>query len=654
MRSGIVARVAFLLLCCAGPAVAQVWQPVGPEGGSVRSLSIDPQDPNRIFLGTSAGRLYVSTDNGASWSRFAHLGSPSEMVLDHVVIDPANSKNIYVAAWNALSPNSDGDLFRSRDGGETWEVVRDLHGKSLRALAIAESDPRTLVAGALDGVFRTRDGGDSWERISPENHAEIKQVESVAIDPANPDVIYAGTWHLPWKTGDGGQTWQSIRRGVIEDSDVFSIVIDSGRPANVFISACSGIYRSDSAGEMFSKLQGIPYSARRTRSLRMDPADHNVVYAGTTEGLWKTLDGGSTWLRMTGLNVIVNDVLIDPRRPSRVLLATDRAGVLASNDGGVTFSPSNRGFSHRQVGALLVDSSDSSLVFAGVLNDKEFGGAFVSRDRGQNWSQINNGLDGHDVLVLRQAPDNSVIAGTDRGVFLLRPGSSHWLAMNRLATGQPGISVNAIPVSANQSVSRAGATELTARITDLQLTPKRWFAASARGFFVTSARGAAWRRLEVPGLPVVVSIAAVDRMVVAAGRSAIAISVNGGESWLPVKALFGDFNINSVAVEPSGVIWLAAREGVYRSTDIGDSWKRILSMPLANVGGIQFEESGERILATGADSATVLESLNSGRTWSPINSGWPLRSVVFSQGRLMGVTPFDGVVIQPETPASNR
>lgn len=653
MRPGIVARIAFLLICCAGPAFAQTWQPLGPDGGSVRSLTMDPQDPNHIFLGTSAGRLFLSADHGATWSRIAHLGSPSEMVLDHVVIDPSNSKNIYVAAWSAQAPSSDGDLFRSRDAGETWEIAQDLHGKSLRALAIAASDPKTLVAGALDGVFRSRDGGDSWQRISPEDHAEIKQVESVAIDPANPDVIYAGTWHLPWKTEDGGKTWHSIKKGVIDDSDVFSIVIDSVRPASIFISACSGIYRSDSAGEMFRKLQGIPYSARRTRSLRMDPNDHNVVYAGTTEGLWKTIDGGANWTRMTGANVIVNDVLIDPAQSSRLLLATDRAGVLASNDGGVSFSASNRGFSHRQVGGLLVDGSDSSVVFAGVLNDKEFGGAFVSRDRGQTWSQISDGLDGHDVLVLREAPDNSVVAGTDRGIFQLRPGSSRWLATSRVA-GQTAISTPAATQTVIRAAPHASPSELAARITDLQLTPQRWFAATPGGFFVSSDSGAAWRRLDVPGLPAVVSIAVDDRMVVAAARSAITVSVNGGESWLPVKSLHAEFNINSVAVEASGTIWLAAREGVYRSADMGDSWRRISSIRLTNVAGIEFDRASQRILATGVDSTIVFESLDNGRTWSPINCGWPLRSVISSQGRLLGVTPFDGIVMQPATSASSR
>ncbi|HZD07951.1 MAG TPA: hypothetical protein VE176_06865, partial [Candidatus Limnocylindrales bacterium] len=406
----------------------QPWQPIGPDGGNVRSLAIDPRDPDRIFLGTSAGNLYLSIDKGATWSRFARPGNSAEMVLDHIVIDHTDPRNIFVAAWNAQLPNSDGDLYRSHDAGKTWEIVADLHGKSLRALSMAASDPKILVVGALDGIYRSRNGGRDFERISPANHAEIKNVESVAIDPVNPDVIYAGTWHLPWKTEDGGKTWHNIKKGVIDDSDVFSIVIDREQPANIFISACSGIYRSDSAGELFRKIQGIPYSARRTRMLRMDPLDHNIVYAGTTEGLWKTVDAGATWKHMTGSNIIINDVLIDPGQPSRMLLATDRSGVLASDDGGVTFTASNRGFTHRQAAALLVDRGNSNVLYAGVLNDKEFGGVFVSRDAGQTWKQNSDGLDGRDVFVLRQAADGALVAGTDHGIFALPPNGSRWIS----------------------------------------------------------------------------------------------------------------------------------------------------------------------------------------------------------------------------------
>src|SRR5207245_5992720 len=148
----------------------------------------------------------------------------------------------------------------------------------------------------------------------------------------NPDVVYAGTWHLAWKTDDGGANWHRINRGMIDDSDVFSIIVDSANPSIVFASACSGIYKSSTAGDLFQKIQGIPFSARRTRVLKEDPSNPSIVYAGTTEGLWKTMDQGKTWKRVSNPEVVVTDVLVDPRNSQRVLLATARRIVLDSVD----------------------------------------------------------------------------------------------------------------------------------------------------------------------------------------------------------------------------------------------------------------------------------------------------------------------------------
>ena len=312
-----------------------------------------------------------------------------------------NPKHIYVSAWSVVNQQA-GDVFRSHDGGNNWEALPGVHGKSVRAMAIAPYDSKVLVIGALDGVFRSKNGGNSWERISPAAQAELKNVESIAVDPKNPDVVYAGTWHLAWKTDDSGASWHRINKGMIDDSDVFSVIVDSTNPAVVYASACSGIYKSDSAGDLFRKMQGIPFSARRTRVLKQDPNNPGTVYAGTTEGLWKTADAGKTWKRVSNPEVVVNDVLVDPRNSNRVLLATDRSGVLASDNGAQTFVASNHGYVHRYVSSILADKNDPNSIQVGVVNDREFGGVFSTRDGGQSWQQKSAGLGGRDVFALQQ------------------------------------------------------------------------------------------------------------------------------------------------------------------------------------------------------------------------------------------------------------
>ncbi len=634
------------LLLAVNFAAAQAWKPLGPDGGDVRSLAYDPNNPDRIFLGTSSGTLYTSLDGGANWSRLAHLGSSFDMVLDHIVVD-AGTQTIYVSAWSAES-SATGDLFRSKDGGKTWESLQDMHGRSVRTVAIAPSDPKTLVAGTLDGVFRSRDGGDNWQRISPEDHAEIKNLASIAIDPLNPDIIYAGTWHLPWKTEDGGQTWHNIKKGVIDDSDVFSIVIDPADTSTVFASACSGIYKSESAGALFHKIQGIPFSARRTRVLRMDPSHHNVIYAGTTEGLWKTTDAGATWKRMTAANIVINDVLVDPGNPSRVLLATDRSGVLASNDAAVSFTASNHGFAHRQVAGLLVDRNDNSVLYAGLLNDKEFGGVFVSRDSGQSWNQVNDGLGPKDVLILRQAEDGSVVAGTNRGIFALKPGEEKWQPLNNLEAPVKARHLQKSPSS------RPTISELTASIDGLELSAKQWYALTSSGLLVSTDHGSTWKTGSLPGVKDLVGISVAGPAVIVASRKNVMLSLDSGSTWFPCRHIDSASLINGVFLDRAGNIWVGAREGAFRSTDACDSWQYMRNLPLSNVTSIQYDDENRRFLASGSGSSGIFESTDNGHSWRRTDSGWQIRDFRSVHGRLIAATAFDGIIMQPDPDSAAR
>ncbi|HEX2597899.1 MAG TPA: transcriptional regulator, partial [Terriglobales bacterium] len=465
---------------------AAQWSSLGPEGGDVRSLAYDPANPDHIILGTSTGVLFVSNDAGHSWTRFAHLGPNDDYVLDHVVFDPQNPKKLYVSAWSFQNQQA-GDVFRSHDGGKNWEPVPGMHGKSVRALAISASDSKVLVAGTLEGVYRTKDGGNNWDRISPANHADIKNVESIAVDPSNPDVVYAGTWHLAWKTPDGGATWQHINKGMIDDSDVFSIIVDKANPSIVFASACSGIYKSESSGELFKKIQGIPFSARRTRVLKQDPTNASIVYAGTTEGLWKSSDLGKTWKHVTNSDVVVNDVLVDPRNSQHVLLATDRMGILSSADGTQTFSASNQGFSHRYIAAIEADHSDPKTIYVGLINDQELGGVFMSRDGGAHWQQRSTGLGARDVFTLKQASNGTLVAGTNRGMFLLDKNGATWRLSNTVVSETSATKIIKVKGKTKRVASHSTKrSELNARVNDVEIASNRWLAATSAGLYTSS------------------------------------------------------------------------------------------------------------------------------------------------------------------------
>ncbi len=620
------------------PAAAAEWVSLGPDGGDVRSLAYDPQNPDHILLGTSAGKIFVSDDGGVTWTRMVRLGAGEDYVLDHIVFDPANSKRVFVAAWSV--EGAGGAVFRTDDGGRTWTSLPGMYGASVRALAISQSSPETLVAGALDGVFRTDDGGQTWRRISPEASSEIKDVESVAIDPKDPNIIYAGTWHLPWKTIDGGLSWHNIKQGVIDDSDVFSIIVSASDNETIYASACSGIYKSDNAGEQFHKAQGIPYSARRTRMLKQDPKDPQIVYAGTTEGLWRTQDGGKTWARLTGANLIINDILIDSRNPRRVLLATDRSGVLLSTDGAQTFAASNTGFAHRQVAALLGDGSESGTLYAGVLNDKEFGGVFVTHDAGAHWSQISTGLQGRDVFALLALPDATLVAGTNGGVFV-QGKNGRWEARNRIVI-EPGTHEAKLEVRKPVSLS-------SVRVAELGVSNGKWFAATSAGLYWSDDQGMSWHAAPTEGERDFISLAVLDNMIFATTFNAVVGSMDSGKTWQLVSVPDEVRRVDKIAIDGDQAVWLATREGAFRSRDGGSTWQHILGgLPPYRVNAISWDEDGRRLLASSGVSGKVYQSTNGGRSWQEIAElPYTLRDVSGFGGRLFVATAFDGILAQP-------
>ncbi len=592
--------------------------------------------------------IFVSEDGGHNWSRFAKLGTGDDYVLDHIAIDPRNSKTIFVSAWS-VQDQSAGDIFRTRNGGKDWEVLPAMHGKSVRAMAVSASDTKVVVAGALDGVYRSRDGGNHWEHISD---AGIKNIESIAVDPKDPNVVYAGTWHLAWKTSDGGANWQHMNKGMIDDSDVFSIIVSSANPSEVFASACSGIYKSTTAGDQFQKIQGIPFTARRTRVLKQDPSNPAIVYAGTTEGLWKSVDEGKTWKRMSNPEVVVNDVLIDPRNSQRVLLATDRSGVLASDDSAATFTTSNHGYTHRYVSAILADTTEPNTLYIGVVNDREFGGVFSTHDGGQNWQQKSSGLDGRDVFTLKQAINGALIAGTNRGVFELVPGGTAWHPINDVVLQKTVSHAVKLKSGKTKIVTSTASIRsvLEGRVSETDLASSRWFAATSAGLFTSKDQGKVWMGGPIAGQQDFVAVQAQDGLVVAATRSSVLVSQDAGAAWQPAVLASYPINVRSVTVAPDGQIFVATREGAFRSADSGKSWNHVVvGLPDMDITSVAYDGSHKRLLATSGQTGVVFESADGGSTWrrGP-DSGFPLRRISVVHGRYIAATPFDGVIAQPE------
>jgi len=650
----------FLLLVTAliANAAQPIWNSVGPAGGDARAFAAVPGHPQHIYLGTLDSWIYESLDRGASWRRLAKLDPADDLVLDSIVVDAANPVTLYVAAWKIDQPDTGGGLWISRDSGKTWKESPGLHGQSIRSFTQAPSDPKILFAGSLEGVFRSTDAGASWNLISPPGSKEIHEVESLAVDPADPNVIYAGTWHLPWKTSDGGEHWKNIKQGVIEDSDVFSIIVDPVKPHTIFLSACSGIYKSEDAGDLFHKVQGIPSDARRTRVLMQDPNNHEIVYAGTTEGLYKTIDAGKTFQPMTAADVIVNDVYVDSADSNHVLLATDRGGVLASSDAGVTFAASNDGFSERKVDALMVDRSDPARLYAGVVNDKTYGGAFLSINGGQSWQQIGDGLEGRDVFALGQAADGTVAAGTSHGIFVLNQNlaagvAPHWEPRNTVANTilRPETkTVAGRRINVEKKV-KVPDIEIASRVNALDLSGEAWLASTSIGLFTSRDQGATWQGGTVMDSGDYLSVAALGSTMTAARTDGVAYSLDAGKTWSPMQVPTMLTRIHRVAFSPDGTLWLGAREGVYFTHDNGKSWLWIGRLPFRDVDDLTWDSLSRRVIVSSRGSDQIYAIDPKTMTWKWWQTGYRINLVRTAGDHMVVASLYDGVLVEPKTGA---
>ncbi|HEY5380754.1 MAG TPA: hypothetical protein VIJ65_00730 [Acidobacteriaceae bacterium] len=662
-RVGILLLVLELL---APVARAAKWFPLGPFGGDARSFAIDPHDSKHLYLGTETGWIYQSHDDGKTWARVSQIEGRNDLVIDHIVMDPTAPSRLVVGAFTLNRPS--GGIFVSEDEGKHWYSQAEMSGQSVRSLARSASNPKELVAGTLKGVYESEDGGTHWKEISPAESTEIHEVQSVAIDPKDPKVIYIGTWHLPWKTTDGGAHWQSIKEGIIDDSDVFSIIVDPQQSNTVYASACSGIYKSLDAGVHFkggvsvNKGQGIPSSARRTRKLTQDPTHLDTVYAGTTEGLYKTTDGGSIWIRTTPGDIIINDVYVDPNNPQHVLLATDRAGVLRSEDGAVTFEPSNSGFSSRQVAAYAADPNNKARVFVGVVNDKQTGGVFASRDGGVEWKQMSLGLDGRDVFSLVATPDGTMLAGTAHGIFRLE--DEMWNESGNVASpghgGKAGKTARGPAGHKHAEMRKADRPDhgKPAKADDAGLQDATFYsllsdgpyiyAGTSAGLWRSNDDGRSWSPLHALQLTDVRFLGSHGSTLEAASVNSVALSSNGGASWTMVMPPPILTQIGAIAIDGENNLWIGGPEGVFYSKDHGASWRTIHDLFVRQVNGLYYDAAGKRVLVTAANGTVAFAATLPDLKVTYWDTGWKLRFLRPVGDHLIGATLFDGMVVQPK------
>jgi photosystem II stability/assembly factor-like uncharacterized protein len=609
---------------------------LGPFGGDVRSLIVHPAKPDRFFLGTADGQIYVSGDQGRRWERLSPGIGRRNLVVDNLVFHPNDPNTLFAACWELKG--SQGWLFKSEDGGKTWiSLSLGAYHSAVRAIAIAPSEPDVIALGISEGVILSSDGGKSWERIS-RGYRSLHNVESMAFDPRDSKKLYVGTWRLGFRTQDRGAKWEPIHEGMSFDSDMFSLLVNPDNPQILYASACTGIYRSDSAGTIWKKLAaGLPKDANRTRTLLIDPVDSSTLYAGTTVGLFISKDGGASWTRLIG-EVVINTISVHPIDTRVILVGTDDAGVLRSIDGGASFEQANDGFIHRQVADVQVAPGEPAMVYAAITGDAHHGGFFYSRDSGRHWHSYNEGLRGVvDSISCIHAPagSNLVFLGTKAGIFEGVPGERAWRPL--------------IPTA-------------KLRILDLAAGPgNTLFVGAESGIYQLDLKLQRLRQLVIPVYKGRVNAVLHDEdsnLLFAAGETGVLRSADGGKTWaMKVRGLpYAPVH----TLEKNGTrIFCGTRQGLFFTDNQGEAWTAGEGVYPLDIMTIRANPRREtEVFAADFLVGYIFHSLDGGANWEVINrsknSSRISRLAVGNEGELFAGTLSEGVYLIDRLPSDHQ
>ena len=347
------------------------WRLVGPfRGGRVITVAGVPSQPNTYYFGAVAGGVWKTTDGGNTWDPLFEKQSVSS--IGAIAVSDSDPNVIYAGTGEACIRGniSHGDgVYKSTDAGKTWTNVGLRDTRHIGGLIIHPTDPNIVYVAALGhaygpsterGVFRTRDGGKSWEKVLYLD--DRTGAIDIVFDPKNPHVLFASLWEgwrTPWilnsggakdglyRSTDEGSTWKRIEGHGMPEGPLGRIGVSvSGADSNVVYALIEakkgGLYRSDDGGEHWALIN--PDHRFRQRAwyfthVWADPKNTQTVYIANT-GLYHSTDGGKTFDRLPAPHGDHHALWIDPNNTSRMINGND-GGATVSVDGGKNWTTLN-------------------------------------------------------------------------------------------------------------------------------------------------------------------------------------------------------------------------------------------------------------------------------------------------------------------------
>jgi photosystem II stability/assembly factor-like uncharacterized protein len=367
------------------------WEQYDParRGGlwrSYYSLALDPSNQDVVYVGCSGfygsddgGILFKTTDSGHSWEQLT-------VKADHIpwalAVNPLNNQEVWFVT-DTLS-SEDGSIYRSEDGGLTWNVIEtNLTPGWFEEIVINPVNPSRVYAGGENGVYRTKDGGETWEQLLPDSWCE-----ALILDPQNPETIYAA-WNLNFsKSTDGGDTWTTQDLSS-EDLplEFFSLALDPQDPDVIYGGDSNlGVFKSEDGGITWIPInQGIKANAVSCSTI--NPQNSGEIYSGTIAGLYRRREDGS-WNLLNPRNTF--SFSLDPSN-SEILYAGFNWGLEKSTDGGLSWEEilSLPPYDPSRVESIAINREDAKTIYAGVFYySGRRGTVYKSIDGGESWTKV--------------------------------------------------------------------------------------------------------------------------------------------------------------------------------------------------------------------------------------------------------------------------
>ncbi|MBI3193617.1 MAG: T9SS type A sorting domain-containing protein [Ignavibacteriae bacterium] len=648
------------------------WQSLGPTNiaGRLRSIVVDKDHPETLYVGSVSGGIWKTTNGGSSWSSTSDFAA--NLCIGTMVMDPTNPNIIYAGTGEGyfnIDALRGAGVLKSTDGGANWSLQTNFANPHSRysyyyinKLVIRPDNPNVLYAAMIGGIWKTTNGGSLWTKLNVGN-SSVFCMDLVA-NPDFPDIMYASFGlFMPgndgiYKTTDGGANWTKLTNGFpspVSGYTRISLAIAPSDPDVLYASLADSnfythsIQKSTNGGNSWFAVSS-PYDNSVTvrgthlggqgfynNTIAVHPNNENIVYAGGIN-IFRSSNGGTGWTRLLDANGVSNfhvdqhAIVFHPKNPSTIFFGND-GGIYKTTNDGVSFSSLNNG--------LLVTQFYSGATHPTV--NYFFGGTqdngTLMRSTSSAWQPILPG-DGGPVIVNYRDPDT---------VYM----SYVYLSIYRSVFGGTGPQrmMLGIPIETGTTWTSDRCSFIAPLVMDPN-NPNVLYGGTYR-LFKTASAAESWSAItddltgsgaggvQTSGATITaIAIAKSDSKIIYVGtsgwsgvRSRVMISTNGGGNWAQHDQIpLPNREVSSIAIDPlnanrayvgySGYGTGTATTGhVYMTTNRGSNWSNISgNLPDIPVNSMVIDPKQLTHVIIGTDLG-VFETTNGGTTWSQENDG---------------------------------